>query len=494
MKNLLALPEITLLVTLIGMVIAEVSYQSEKIRLLMASAVLGLSVAILQLFFLSGNEAIYLFGGAFVVDSFSIFFKFYFVILGLVTILSAWSSQEVTRTVKSEFYILVLVLTLIGSAMASSAHVFITFIALLAFNVISALVTGFSKSSDLSAEAAVKRFIFGVVGSIFFFFAAALLFKQTHDVTLFEMSRHLRDLVLDQKTTIIIFWFLFLALSMQFGAFPFYHWVPDVLQGAPSPVSAFVALGTRSVSTVIAVRMLVLLFSKPGASPGQWETILEFDWAGVFVIASGFSLAIGALLAFRQTSAKRLVAALIVAQTGQLLLGFTVLNERGLGAGLYGLLVELFSILGLYLMLTLIYSKLKTDRLSDFEGLMKAAPFESIMLILFLLSLVGLPPFPGCISRFALIGAVVDQGNFSLAVVATLSGALIWVSAVRLALSVTRGFAFAKPLPAEAEVASVGQTFLQRAVITSLFVALLLLTLFADRTMGWVGQAVRPIF
>lgn len=494
MKNWVSLPEITLLVTLIGMVIAEVSYQAEKIRLLVATAITGMGIAALQLLIVSGSDSEAFFGGAFVVDALSIFFKFYFLILGLVTILAAWSSKEVSRTVKSEFYILVVVLTLIGSVMASSSHVFITAIGLLSFNVVSALVAGFSKSSDLSAEAAVKRFVFGTVGAIFFFFAATLLFKQTHDVMLSEMSHHLRDLVIDPKTLIVIFWFLFLALALQFGAFPFYHWVPDVLQGAPSPVSSFVSLGTRSVAAVVAIRMLVLLFARPAASPGQWETILDFDWTHVFTVASGFSMAIGALLAYRQTSAKRLVASLIVAQTGALLLGFTVLNERGFAASLYSLLVELFSVLGLYLMLTLIYSKLRSDRLTLFEGLMKTSPFESIMLILFLMSLVGLPPFPGCVSRFALIGSVVEQGRFSLAVVATLSGALIWVSAIRLALSVTRGFTVSQSASASIELGSMGEVVLQRAVIAFLFLSLLFLTLFADQTMTWVGQAVRPIF
>ena len=154
----------------------------------------------------------------------------------------------------------------------------------------------------------------------------------------------------------------------------------------------------------LALRFLIVVFAKPSQEAGQWEVLGALDWTQIVAWVSGLSMAFGGLLAFRQVAAKRMVGCLIVAESGFLLLGLLVLDEVGVGALLYNLVIELFALVGAFYILSFFHDELGTDHLVDLKGMLRRAAPESVFLVIFLLCLVGVPPTPGFIGKFTLIG------------------------------------------------------------------------------------------
>jgi NADH-quinone oxidoreductase subunit N len=369
---------------------------------------------------------------------------------------------------------------------ASASDVILAFLSLLFLNIISYFLAAYGQKSLLSTEAAVKYLAFGAVSGALMLYALAILFASTHSLNIYEMHKALLVTPLPPKVMLVVFTLLFLSFCFQLGAFPMYLLVPDVLEGAPTPVSAYLSLGTRAAGFAVATRFLIVVFTQPGLTRGQWQVLGDLDWTQIASLVAGLTMGIGALLAIRQKAAKRLVGYLVVAESGFLLTGLLVLDEIGIAALLYNLVIELFALMGTFYVLSFLYDEVGSDRLEDLRGMLKKAVLECICLVMFLLCLVGSPPMPGFIGKFTLIGAAIRHGRFALALAAVVSMVISTVAVARLAYHLIGDFH--KPME------PITANFQRKAFLTAMVVPMTMVGIFADFVFRWAGQSLGFIF
>lgn len=482
------LPEVILALTLAFVVAAEITYHGERVRLVSATALTGLAAAFFQTVITYRLGALQAFGGTLSIDGLSLFFKLLFIILAGLAVITSTQTREIPRERQTEYLSLILASTLAMSLAASSADLLLAFLSLQFMNILAYFLAGYGKRSELSAEAAVKYMAFCSIAGALLLYGFAFLFSSAHTFNIYDIHKALVASPLSRESMLAIFMLLFLALSFQFGAFPMYLWAPDVLEGAPTPSSAFLSFGTRAAGFAIALRFLIVMFAQPGSLEGQWQVLGALDWTRVVALVAGITMLVGSLLAVRQKAAKRMVGCLVVAETGFLLMGLLVLDQVGVAALLYNLVVELFALMGTFYVLAFFFDELQSDRLEDLKGMLGRAVPECICLVLFLLCLIGLPPMPGFIGKFALIGAVVRHQWPVLAIVAILSMTLSTAAVARLAYHLIGDFrAFVETGASGSIIAANRQ---RQAFLLGMIIPMLMVGVFAEFVLNWAGKSL----
>ncbi len=491
MRALVAfLPEIILGITLLFVVLAEITYHGERTRLTPLISLFGLAAAFLQILVVFYYGPTFVFEKVLAVDGLSLFFKLLFTVLGALAVISAVQAKEIARSMRTEYCALIVAACLAMCLAASSADLIVLFLSLLCVNIVFSVLAAYGKRSVLSIEAGIKYLMFSVVSVGFLLFGIALIFAATKELNIYEIHRVLLVQAIDPKGMLVIFSFFFLAIGFQMAAFPFYLWAPDVIEGAPTPVSSFIILGSRGVGFAVLLRFVLVLLSVPtetgeGIGPLR-HYIGDFDWPQILAQLSGFSMLVGAFLALRQKGAKRMVGCLAVSQTGFFLMGPLVLDQQGVAALMYNLVIEVFTLTGIFFVLAVFYDEMRSDRLADFKGVLGKAVPECICLILFLLCLVGVPPLPGFIGKFALVGSAVQHGWTALAGLAIVSMGVSTAAVARLIYAMISDYR--KPVDVRLEFGVRGRLFL-----FSLMMPLVLSGGFAENFFQWAGKHLGSI-
>lgn len=488
MKELiLLLPEIYLALTIIAIVVSELSYHGERTRLVNVIAFLSLGAALIQTLLTYRYGATQIFNRAYSVDGLSLFFKLLAIILAAVSLLGALQSKEIRDSQRSEFVAHVLASTLAVCVAVSASDLILVFLALQLLSLVTYFLASFSTSSSQSIEAGFKHWVFSGISAVFFLFGVAILFAATHSVNIHQIHDVLVAQPLSQGTNWVVFGLLFFSLAFYVGAFPMHLWAPDVLEGSPTPVSGFLAMSMRIAGFVVMLRCLLVIFSQPGTEAGHWKILGEIDWTSIVAGVSGASLLFGSVLALVQESSKRMLAYLLVAQSGLMLLGAIVLDSVGISAVLFSIVSELIAVIGAFYMLSFLVDRLGSDRLTDFKGVLGSAVYECVALILFLASLVGIPPLPGFISKFTLIGAAIRHHWYGLALLAMLSMAISTAAVTRLAFSLVGNYQ-------NTEVVLSGDGQRARILVILLFlIPLLLCTVFAQTILDLSSRSLHFI-
>jgi NADH-quinone oxidoreductase subunit N len=499
---MLILPEAILAMTLVFAVIAETTYHGEQNRLVTLSILLGLVAAFVETLVSYRFGPVDIFGGALSIDGPSLFFKLLFILLAGLSIVTVSHTDEIPPARRTEFSALVLAATLAMCLAAAASDMLLIFLSLQLLNAVIFFLAGFGKRSLLSIEAGIKHLIFSGVAGVLLLYGFALLFSMTHSLNIHEAHRLLLGVAVSRTQFLIVFMLVFLALGFQVASFPMYLWAPDVLEGAPTPSAAFITVATRSAGFAVLIRFIIVIFAQPGLSGGHWEVFGEVDWPHIFAVVAGVTMVVGSFLAMRQSSAKRMVGCLAIVQTGFLMLGILVLDHVGVAALLYNLVIELFAFVGIFYILSFFFQVLRSDKLVDLRGMLNRAVPECICLVLFLLSLVGLPPSPGFIGKFTLVGAIVRHQWWGLAMVAILSSMLSTVAIARLAFHLIGADGGEE---AGGDVANGPEKFQsvsfqlppviyrmneRRVFLVMLLVPLLLAGFFANHVLDWAGKSM----
>jgi NADH-quinone oxidoreductase subunit N len=484
----LILPEVILALTLAFVIAAEITYHGEQVRLVAATTLIGLAAAFVQTLITYQYGATQLFDHALSIDGLSLFFKLIFITLAALGVFTVLQTREIPKVRQTEYLALLLASTLGMSLAAASADVLLAFLSLQFVNILAYFLAGYGKRSVLSAEAAVKYMTFCSVAAALLLYGLAILFSSTHAFNIYEIHHALVASPLSRDSMLAIFMLIFLAFSFQIGAFPMYLWTPDVLEGAPTPASAFLSFGSRAAGFAVALRFLIVIFAQPGKIEGQWQVLGEVDWTRIVALVSGLTMVVGSLLAIRQKAAKRMVGCLVVAESGFLLMGLLVLDQVGVAALLYNLVIELFALMGTYYVLAFFYDELQSDRLEDLRGLLGRAVPECICLVLFLLCLIGLPPMPGFLGKFTLIGAVVRHQWPVLAIVAILSMTLSTVAVARLAYHLIGDYR--KYVETGSPGSHIPPSRQRQAFLVGLIVPMMMVGVFAEFVLNWAGKSL----
>jgi len=343
------------------------------------------------------------FFGTYAVDGFAVFFK---VITVVATALVILASLDTLRSrFEGEFYAL-LVFTALGLVlMAASTDLILLALAIEYVSLTSYVLAGFLKASPKSNEAGIKYFLFGAAASAVMFFGFSIVYGLSGSTNLYDIAGRLRAAPLPA---------LYLGVALMLAGFgfkismvPFHQWTPDVYEGAPTPVAAFLSVASKAAGFAALVRVLLVAID-----PGR------VDWVLLLSILAAATMTLGNLLALPQRNIKRMLAYSSISHAGFILIGVAAFKGN---FGTPGLLVYLlgymFTQLGAFFVAVLIGAQLRTDEIPDYAGLARRAPVSSFLMAVFMLSLTGLPPTAVFVGKFYVLAAAIETGLLWLAVV-----------------------------------------------------------------------------
>ncbi len=342
------------------------------------------------------------FGGMFVQDALSIFFKRFFLLATIIVLLMIAEFSDQVAAGISEYYSLVL-FALVGMLFAASANNFaLLFVSLELITVSFYVLTSFQRGRMVSLEAGVKYLIIGALSTSFTIFGIALVWGISGKFSFSELSTVAAQMG-GNKLFLFGLVFVIVGLGFKITAFPFQIWAPDVYQGAPTPTTAFLAVGSKAAGFVLLLRVLFL------AVPA-----ITTQWVDVLIIISGITILYGNLCAIPQRNVKRLLGYSSISHAGYLLLGVAAMagakSTDGATAILYYLLGYLFTLLASFMVITLVMRKLETEDISGLAGLGQRSPLLGATMTLSMVSLAGLPPMAGFFGKFLLLKSVIDLG------------------------------------------------------------------------------------
>lgn len=329
----------------------------------------------------------------FIIDIYSLFFLGIIILSALFVTLLSYDYIEQLQGVKEEYYIILFTSTLGASLLAVADHFILFFLGLETLSISLYILISFQKSKDSSIEAGIKYLILASVSSAFLLFGMALIYT-----ALGTMQFNGIELALNkdgQLSTLVIsgFGMMMVGIGFKLALVPFHLWTPDVYQGAPAPVAAYIATVSKGAVMAVLIRFFF--------------NIRGFDNQYIFIVISGIailSMFIGNLLAVRQQNIKRLLAYSSIANMGYLIIILLTGSEKGIQASIFYLISYFITTIGAFGVISLLStSQHEAEKIEDYKGLFWKRPWIAIVLTLSMLSLAGIPVTAGFIAKFYVI-------------------------------------------------------------------------------------------
>ncbi len=416
-RNLqLVLPEIVLTLTILAVIGYDLFLRRETSHRTALLALAGLAIMAVCLIRQGTTPPTEAFMQLVRVDAFGRFFKFLFIATTALIVLFSLHSREV-RTYKSgEYYAILLTATLGMCLLVSAINFLMFYLAIETVSLSSYVLAGYLKRDRSSSEAALKYLLYGAVASGVMLFGISYLFGITGS---FSMAAAIGD-ISTQKVALVALLFVLVGLAFKMALVPFHFWVPDVYQGAPTPITAYLAVASKAAGFGALFRFLLPLFPDVEIGYALQEVVAQLDIRPLFWVLAVVTMSVGNLVAIRQRDLKRLLAYSSIAHAGYITMGLAVMNAKALEAMLFYFVAYLFMNLGAFLVAMILINKLGSSLLDDCKGLVSQLPFLVVAMTIFLFSLTGIPPTVGFIAKFNLFYILIAEGTwwyYSLALI-----------------------------------------------------------------------------
>ncbi|MEX0602996.1 MAG: NADH-quinone oxidoreductase subunit N, partial [Bacteroidota bacterium] len=428
------------------------------------------------------------FSGMIVVDPFAVFFKLLVVVTAIFIVLFSLYSFEVQSTVRrmGEYFALVLAMTLGMFLMAGSVNLLMMVLALELTSLSSYILAGYTKEADDSSEASLKYIIYGALSTGVMLYGVSLIYGLTGATDVYGINRALvagevNPLILLTAGIMII-----VGFGYKISAVPFHFWTPDVYEGAPITITAFLSVASKAAGFAMMIRFFKVSFvdsAAIGLPAGMWVSLQGFEWNKILAIISVLTMTLGNLVAVWQDNMKRLLAYSSIAHAGYMLMGVVILSDSGLAAVLIYFIVYLFMNLGAFYVVMLVGNRLGSEHINAYRGLGYRSPLIGVALVIFFISLTGLPPTAGFIGKLYLFAALLDAKWIWLAVV----GALNSVISLYYYVRVLRNMFLREP---EGDSSPVTFSFPQVAILLVLLVPTILFGLYFSPIVDFANASV----
>ncbi len=367
----------------------------------------SLGTAVYRWLYAQGGSAYHQFATG---DNFALFFEILFATLGILTVALSHSYLRKRGMLESEFHLLIMAAVIGMMVLASATSLVTVFLGLELLSIALYIACGYARTESRSQEAAAKYLLVGGFASAFVLYGMALIYGGAGTTVIPEIATRLNSSASGNPLILLGIVLMGVGFAFKVSAAPFHMWTPDVYQGAPIPVTAFMSVGTKAAAFAMIVR--VFAGGLPHLAP-EWQALLAF--------VAATSMIVGNLMAIAQSSLKRLLAYSGVAQAGYILIGVIAGGQSGLAAVLYYLFVYMFMNFGAFAVITLMAGPDgDRDRIDDLEGLAKRSPLMGVLMSVFMLSLAGFPPSVGFFGKLFLFTAGVSAGYTWLVVLAVL--------------------------------------------------------------------------
>lgn len=389
-------------------------------RLIAAVTIVSLGCAAAIFVLAQSSSALRLQDGMFVLDNTSRFIKQVILLLTALTAIISLNSSF-TRHI-GEYFALLLLAAVGMMLLVSSDNLLLLFIALELTSLPLYALTAFNKESVQSSEAGLKYFLFGSMSAAFTLFGLSLLYGISGEITLggiaAKLGGKLEPIFYVALVTTLI------GFAFKVAAAPFHLWAPDAYQGAPTPVASFIASGSKVASFFVLARILMVGFVGTEGST-SWRDIVP-GWAPLIAALAIASMVLGNIAAIAQSSVKRLLAYSAIAHTGYALLALLSNTPQAFGSLLYYVITYALTVLGAFAVVAAVENDLTGEKLHDFAGMGRRAPLLSLCMLIFVLSLAGIPPLAGFFGKFYVFTAAARSGT---------SLGLLWLVIIAIATS-----------------------------------------------------------
>ncbi|HVE45811.1 MAG TPA: NADH-quinone oxidoreductase subunit N [Acidimicrobiales bacterium] len=424
-------PEIVLTAVLVGILLVDVFVDETRKYLVTQLAGVGVLVSLVPVILLAVDGADRsMLGGAYVVDNFALLVKGLFLVTGYIVLLMSSNYIGEGDYYEGEYSFLLLSSLLGMLVMGSSRDLITIFVALELLSIPAYLLAGWRKRDLRSNEACLKYYLLGVLASAVMLYGMSLIFGATGSTVLRTIGREVGGSVGEQPIITLGIFFVIVGFAFKVSAVPFHFWAPDTYEGAPTPVTAFLSVASKTAGFVALLQLVFVGFF------GREEV-----WGPLFWVLAALTMTVGNLVALRQTNIVRLLAYSSVAQAGYILVPFAVAGSNPAAeataqtAVLVYLLIYAAMNLGAFAIVMAVARKTHSGEISSYGGLFTYAPGLTLLMSIFLFSLAGLPPLAGWFAKLYIFESALDAGTASsvtLAVVAGLNAviALFYYSAV----------------------------------------------------------------
>ncbi|MGQ9659075.1 MAG: NADH-quinone oxidoreductase subunit NuoN, partial [Thermochromatium sp.] len=402
------LPEIALLVTASVVLILDLYLKDQDKGLNHSLTLLGLVIAIALTGLVGGGEAQVFFYGNLIRDAMTDLLRGAILIVSILTFVYARPWLQDRGMLVGEFYVLGL-LAVLGMLIMVAANGFLTLYLGLELQALAlyALVA-FDRDSSKGAEAAMKYFVLGALGSGLLLYGVSMIYGATGSIEFAQVAAAVAEQGLSNKVLVFGIAFLVIGVGFKFGTVPFHMWVPDVYEGGPTPAVLILGSAPKIAAFALAVRMLV--DGLHGMHP---------DWQGMLVILAVLSMGLGNLVAIAQSNIKRMLAYSTISHVGFILLGLLAGSAQGYAAAMfYSIVYALMSAGAFGILLILSRQGFDADRLEDLKGLNDRDSWYAAMMALILFSMAGVPPTVGFMAKLLVLEAVIRIEMVWLALVA----------------------------------------------------------------------------
>ena len=420
MQYSLLAPELIVLGTALAVVLLDLFIDNKKllVGLSLAGLATGVVVAILQW----PDAPQSLFGGMIANDTFASFFKIFFPVMAGLVILASVDYAENFQKFRGEYHALVILAALGMMLIAQSSNLITLYLSLEITSVAFYVLVGIQKDKK-STESALKYVLLSGVASAVLVYGMALVFGFTGSTGLSEIAKTIQSMspshVLGSPGLLMGLVLIIVGLGFKIAAVPFQFWVPDVYEGAPTPITMYLSVASKAAGFALIIRILSSAFIEPSQLANQW--------APVIAVISAIGMTAGNLIAIPQKNIKRLLGYSTIAHAGYILVGLAALGNQpsnsslAIGSILFYLICFAVSDLAAFISIIAISKKFKSDNFGDYAGLARTSPLIAGALTLSLLSLTGFPPTAGFLAKFYVFNAGVQAGLLWLVVIAAIN-------------------------------------------------------------------------
>ncbi len=377
-------------------------------------AAAGVIAAAAVMFSLQGSMGT-AFNGMVVNDGYAIFFKVTFLVSLILSTMISVRFIEIVKSNFGEYYSLLLFSTLGMMVMASAGDLIVLYLGLELMALSTYVLAGFIRWQKRSNEAALKYFLLGAFASAILLYGISLSYGYTGTTDIRGIATYLAfHRGAESPMLLLGLGMLVSAFCFKVAAVPFHMWAPDVYEGAPTSITAFMSVGPKAAGFAVMGRVLMIAFAS-----------MKVEWAAILVPLCIATMAVGNVIALSQTNIKRMLAYSSIAHAGYALVGVVAATAEGMSAVLFYMMAYAFMNIGAFALVILLgRDGVKGESIYDFQGLSKTHPVSAALMLIFMFSLTGIPPTAGFMGKFYIFMAAVNAGYTPLVLVAVVFSAI----------------------------------------------------------------------
>ena len=405
-------PELLLSVTILTAILADLFYSKKDSFKVVYWSLGGMFLTYVAIR-LQDIEPTSLFMGTVAHDPFSQFFKILILISTAIVMLMSLVSGELKKYRMGEYFSIMTIMTFGLFLMTSSIDILMVYLAIEIVSIMSFFLAGYLKRNSLSNEASLKYVIYGAFSSGIMLYGLSILFGLTGSTNFFEMQKAISLLGTDSNLALVLSTvFILVGFGYKISAVPFHFWTPDVYEGSPSTITAYLSIAPKAAGFALMLRFFNQVFGDMSINIStSWSAINDLPWPELIAVLSAATMTVGNLVAIQQNNVKRMLAYSSIAHAGYMMMALPMMSNSSIEGVMMYLIMYLFMNLGAFFVVIYVKDQIGGEDYNSFDGLGWKMPYVAIPMTLFMVALTGLPPTAGFVGKFYIFAAVIESGS-----------------------------------------------------------------------------------